>query len=63
MYGPRSIGTLLCGFIIVFTIHSSLSSFTLVLLALNSLVWAHVAYRISIFSKEPLEQKMRNFLI
>ncbi|MCD7039653.1 diguanylate cyclase [Pseudomonas sp. MAFF 311096] len=62
MYGPRSIGTLLCGFIIVFTIHSSLSSFTLVLLALNSLVWAHVAYRISIFSKEPFRAEKRNFL-
>lgn len=62
MYGPRVIGTLLCGFIIMLNICSDVSEIVLALLALNSLVWGHIAYRISFFSKEPFKTEKINFL-
>lgn len=62
MYGPRVVGTFLCGFIIVSTIFSKASYFELALLAINSLVWAHVAYRISVFSTESFRAEKNNFL-
>lgn len=62
MYGPRVVGTLLCGFIIISTLCSSVSYVALVLLALNSLVWAHIAYRISFSSTEPFKSEKINFL-
>jgi len=62
MYGPRVVGTFLCGLIIVSTIFSKASYFELALLAINSLVWAHVAYGISMFSKESFRAEKNNFL-
>lgn len=62
MYVPRVVGTLLCGIIIMVTIFPKSSYFELSLLALNSLLWAHIAYRISFFSKESFKTEKKNFL-
>jgi len=62
MYAPRIVGTCLCGAVIISTSYSKMSPLLLVLLALNSLIWAHAARKIALSSKRPFKFEKINFL-
>lgn len=63
IYVPRVLGALLCGVVIVLAAISHMSSFLLALLALNSLIWGHVARRIALRSSNPFKAEKRNLLL
>ncbi|MFJ4144026.1 diguanylate cyclase [Pseudomonas sp. NPDC089734] len=63
-YKPRVVGTALCGLIIAKSINLETPNFLIItLLAFNSLIWAHVAYRLSWHAKDPYKAERRNYLI
>lgn len=63
IYGPRVVGTFCCGLVISLTSYSKMSSVVLILLALNSLAWAHIARGLALSSKDPFNAEKRNFLV
>lgn len=62
IYFPRVLGTMLCGFIIAVTAYEKMSLVECVFLALNSLVWGHVAFWLSRNSSNPFKMEKINFL-
>ncbi|RJL38771.1 diguanylate cyclase AdrA [Pectobacterium carotovorum] len=64
VYIPRIVGTILCAlFISSVLITRPVSTLLWVLLFLNTFIWPHIAYTLSLRSRDPMQCEKRNLLI